>query len=99
MHDSDMIFFLKIRWKVWVFRIKTMYSTASLMREEELDLERFLKVEGIEPSSPWYYSRIFNVGHEKPTNFTPIVVRLFKLTKNLHHVLVASHDRFSEDFK
>ena len=30
MHDFDMILLLKIRWKVWVWRIRTVYSTARL---------------------------------------------------------------------
>ena len=63
----DLISFLKIGWKVWICQC-ILQQVHTLMKQEKS--ERCLKVEGIEPSAPWYCRRIFKVGHQKPTNFT-----------------------------
>ena len=51
----------------------------TFMREEKL--ERYLEVEGIEPSATRQHKRIFKVGHQKPTICTSVV----SCTRNLMH--------------
>ena len=70
MYDFDLIFLLKLGEKFGFAELGQciLQQIYTFMTEEKL--ERYLKIERIEPSSPWYYKRIFKVGHGKPTNCT-----------------------------
>ena len=70
VHDFDLIFFKKLDEKFGFAELGKciLQQVQTFMRQEKL--ERCLKVEGVEPSAPWYHRRIFKVGHQKRTNFT-----------------------------
>ena len=59
-----MIFLLKLGGKFGFAELGQciLQQVYTFMREEKL--ERYFKVEGIEPSAPWYYRRIFIVSHK-----------------------------------
>ena len=63
MHDFDLIFLMKLGEKFGFVELGQciLQQIYTFMREEKL--ERCLKVERIEPSAPWYYKKIFKVGH------------------------------------
>ena len=66
MQDLDLIFLLKLGEKFGFAELGQciLQQIYTFMREEKL--ERYLKVERIEPSASWYCKRIFKVGHRKP---------------------------------
>ena len=106
VYDFHLIFFSNIRWQVWVCRIRAAYSKAILHIYETRKIRKMLEGGGNWTQCPMVLQKdIFKVGHQKPTNFTScteicenspwaIAARLFILA----NVLVASHDRSSEDF-
>ena len=63
MYDFDLIFLLKLGEKFEFAELGQciLQQIYTFMTEEKL--ERYLKIERIEPSAPWYYKRIFKVGH------------------------------------
>ena len=71
----------KLGEKFWFVKLGQciLQQDYTFMREEKL--ERYLEVEGIEPSAPWQYRRIFKVGHQKPT----ICTSAGSWTRNLMH--------------
>ena len=73
MHDFDLIFFLKLGEKFGFGELRQCILQQDYIFIREEKLERYLEVEGIEPSGPWQYRRIFKVGHQKPTICTSAV--------------------------